>query len=432
MNYNKEKYRAALLVFCALLFVFPLCSQRVWSPADMPNVQKANRNEYVSDPGNLMSPQAKAEVNRKLTELRQQTTAEVAVALPPDIGDMPIEEWSEKLFTLWGIGKGDKDNGVLVVIAPEQRRARIQTGYGAEGVLPDISCINIINSTIIPAMKEGDINLAVINSTGMIYSAMTDPEVAEELRSSERDNFSEFDSPISGKELWGFVQIVATLIFLVTMVVFIRGLVIMRGKDSYHRAIYWRRQLEPYFIIGVLSLGSGLVWWALAYLLYRRARLKKRVCPQCGTKMERLNEEDDNAYLSASQDFEEQLKTVDYDVWKCPKCHAMERYPYRENQLKYSECPSCHTVAMCLTGVREIRPATTRSYGEGEKIYECKFCHNQNRRRYRIEKKVDEAAAALAAGAILGSSRGGRGGGGGFGGGFGGGMTGGGGASGGW
>ena len=87
---------------------------------------------------------------------------------------------------------------------------------------------------------------------------------------------------------------------------------------------------------------------------------------------------------------------------------------------------------MCLVRDHTVRPATTRSAGEGEKVYECQFCHQQNRKRYVIPKKDDGTGAALAAGAILGSMGRGGGGGGGFGGGFGGGSTGGGGASGGW
>lgn len=76
-----------------------------------------------------------------------------------------------------------------------------------------------------------------------------------------------------------------------------------------------------------------------------------------------------------------------------------------------------------------VIPATTMKNGIGEKIYDCKYCHNQTRKRYTIPKKEDGRAAALAAGAILGS---GRGGGGGFGGGFGGGRAGGGGGGGRW
>ncbi len=86
---------------------------------------------------------------------------------------------------------------------------------------------------------------------------------------------------------------------------------------------------------------------------------------------------------------------------------------------------------MCQIGTRTIVPATTHHQGTGEKIYECKFCHNQKRKQFVIPRK--ESAAPFIAGAAIGAMTGHRGnGGGGFGGGFGGGSTGGGGASGGW
>ena len=149
-----------------LLTVFPLRAE--YTPEDMPNVNIANRYEYVSDPGNLLRADTKDEVNRILWNLRQQTSAEVVVAIPPDIGDEPIEDWSESLFTSWGIGKSDKDNGVLIVIAPAQRKARIQTGYGIEGILPDIVCKKLITSQIVPHMKENDLDDAVLASVSKL------------------------------------------------------------------------------------------------------------------------------------------------------------------------------------------------------------------------------------------------------------------------
>ena len=152
-------------------------------------------------------------------------------------------------------------------------------------------------------------------------------------------------------------------------------------------------------------------------------------CPACKGKMHKLNEEEDNNLLSPSQDFEEKINSVDYDVWVCEECGSVERYAFPNKQSKYEECPICHTKALLMVKDHTVVPATTRSTGIGEKIYECKYCHNHTKRRYTIPKKDDGTAAALAAGALLGS-RGGNSGG--FGGGFGGGRTGGGGGGGRW
>lgn len=422
----KAKILIMLLAFCVAAFA------RDYSPNEIENPNVADRRVYVSDPGNLVSPDVKSQVNARLYDLRMKTGAEVVVAVVPSIGDIPIEDFSVDLFTRWGIGKSDKDNGVLILIAPEQRRARIATGYGVEGVLPDISAKKIVDRAIVANMKNNDLDGAVAASAAAVATVISDPVAAEELKSGEKEAWERGPEALSSDTLATFAGYVALVFFIISAGLFVYDCVQSRGKDRYHKAMIWYRHRLAYWILAICSAGSGVVVALLAEWRYRRARNKPMKCPTCGAKMKKLSEEEDNTMLNASQDFEEQIKTVDYDVWVCPDCGTVERYPFRIKQLKYSECPKCHTVAMCLVRDHTVRPATTRSQGIGEKIYECQFCHHQKRDQYVIPKK-DDGAAALAAGAILGSMTGRGGiGGGGFGGGFGGGSTGGGGASGGW
>ncbi len=404
-------------------------------PSAMPNVQITDRREYVSDPARLLSAGVKAEVNRRLYELRQRTSVEAVVAIPPSIGDIEPQQWCEELFTAWGIGKSDKDNGVLFMISPGSRCAFIMPGYGVEGVLTDIACRRIVAQTVIPAMKDDNLDAAVESAVNLMVSALEDPAVADELLSSQSDNFSGLPDGIDASVIWSFVRFVAALMFLVSLGIFIHDCIVARRrKSNYSKAEMWRSHLALYFWVGVLSFGAGLVFFMLAFYIYRRWRTRKLKCPVCGTGMKRLPEDKDNLLLADSQDFEEKIRTVDYDVWECPRCGAVERFPYRARQKKYTECPSCRTVAMSLESDTVGRPSTVRAEGEGVKIYECRFCHHRDRRPYRIPRKEDPSAA-IAAAAVIGSAigRGGRGGGGGgFGGGFGGGATGGGGAGGSW
>lgn len=410
-----------LLIFVA----FPVFAE--YAPEDMPNVNIANRYEYVSDPGNLLRPETKKQVNQMLWDLRQQTSVEMAVALPPDIGDYTIEEWSERLFTSWGIGKSDKDNGVLLVIAPEQRMARIQTGYGVEGVLTDIASKKIITNQIAPRMSEGDIDGAVLAAVSQINGALTDPGVADELKSNERDNFGNNMETLDKSVFFQFISIIFLICFLFSSVYFFKTAFSLRKKDNYHKALGWRNTLRTLGWLTIFSAGSGIVFYLIAYFLYRRNRTRRRLCSTCGAKMNRLPEDKDNELLSSSQDFEEKLNTIDYDVWECPSCGTIERYPFKLKQLKYTECPSCHTVAMHLVGENTLRHPSMTHEGMGEKIYECEYCHHRKRVPFSIPRKEPPV--------VIVPPIGGRGsgfGGGGFGGGFGGGSTGGGGASGGW
>ncbi len=421
-----------LLIIAAMLLA--LCTgAQTYSPGDMPNVQIANRGEYVSDPAGLLSPEVKAQVNRRLYELRKKTSVEMVVAIPPEIGDWSAQEWCVKLFSDWGIGKSDKDNGVLVMVSPDSRTAFIMPGYGAEGVLTDIACKKIIETAIKPAMIDGDLDAAVNNSTSLIVSALEDPAVADELRSEEADNLGDTLTTMDPEVIWKFVRVVAGIMYMFGLAMFVYDCVISRRrKSNYSKAEMWRSHLTTYFWVGVLSLGAGLMLFLAAFIIYRRWRTRRVKCQTCGANMKRLSEDKDNELLDDSQDLEEQLGTVDYDVWECPSCGTVERFPFKVRQRKYTECPACHTVAMSLECDAIVKPATTRTEGQGVKVYECKFCHNRRNEPYRIPRKDDPVAAAAAA-AVLGSALGRGGGGGGFsGGGFGGGSTGGGGAGGSW
>ena len=144
--------------------------------------------------------------------------------------------------------------------------------------------------------------------------------------------------------------------------------------------------------------------------------------------MNKLDEVHDNYYLTPSQDLEEQLNSIDYDVWLCPNCGEKDVIPYVNQRSSYTVCPQCGAKACSLTSDRIITKPTTKLNGQGMKTYSCANCHKSYYKSYIIPKVAAEVPIII--GGIGG--RGGGGFGGGIGGGFGGGMTGGGGASGGW
>lgn len=424
-----------------ILYIFLLsamaCIAEVIMPGDMKWRDSSGKLMTVVDPAGYLSPEVKARVESQLETLRREYSAEIEVVLPPDIGDMEPQQWTEQLFTQWQIGKSDKDNGLLVMISPGSRAAFIMPGYGMEGIFTDAACAAIYRNVIVPAMKEGNVDAAVEGTVKTVSEALADPAVAEELKSGNAEKYQGEVQPLDPAVIWTFVQYIIAFIFIVSLFLFLYYCREAKKYGShYEKASFWRSKLMIMLILGLLSFGTGLVFFVLSFAIYRSWRIRPLPCSTCGHKMKRLPEDEDNELLNDSQDFEEQLKTVDYDVWECPACGTIERFPFKSSQKKYTECPSCHTVAMSLESDSTVRPATTRTQGEGVKVYSCKFCHNRLKKPYVIPKKEDPSAA-LAAAAVLGAaSRGGRGGGSGFGGGgfggFGGGATGGGGAGGRW
>lgn len=418
-----------LLLICFIYTGFA----KAQSPESLPNPNVGNPTNYVCDPYGQLSSGTVSYINGRLAKVRKETTAEVAVAIVKNLDGMSVEEYSYDLFRHWGLGKKDKDNGVLFVLATEDRKCYIQVGSGMEGVLPDISCANIIRRFVLPPMKDGNLSQAVAGTVNEIATVITNPEVAEEVKSALSDSNGSEIKALDGELFMEFIFVVVCAVFIFALIFLFIDLYNTHGRDNYRRAMTWRSHLGTYWWAAALSLGTALPIALLAYWLYRRSRDVPEICDTCGAKMNKLSEEDDNAFLSDSQDFEEKLGTVDYDVWLCPDCGTVARFPYAEKQLKYQKCPECHTVAMNLVMDKVVVPATNKHAGHGEKLYQCQYCKHTKRVGYSIPRKTDDAAVlgALAAGAILGSGRGG-GNGGGFGGGFGGGGTSGGGASGSW
>ena len=416
-----------LLLFFSVSLIFA----KDYSPRDITNPNISDRRVYVADPADLVSPQAEAQANAILWNLRKKTGAEVVMAVVPNTGDYTEEDFATQLFDDWKVGKSDKDNGVLILIVPEQHSARIATGYGVEGIIPDISAMKIIQRSIVPHMREGDLNGAVVTVASDVSNVLSDPVAAQELKSKKGESWEEMpESDITTDDLITFFICIVIAFFLIAICLYIYDVNRFKKLDRYGQARGWYDQKNTYTTLAFLSLGLGLIPYWLMKRKYNAARNSPMQCPACKGKMVKLNEEEDNNLLSPSQDFEEKLNSVDYDVWVCQDCGTVERYAFPNKFTKYTECPHCHTVAMHLVKDHIVIPPTQRSTGVGEKVYECEYCHNNTRKRYSIPKKTGDSAAAFAAGAILGAASG-RGGGG-FGGGFGGGRTGGGGATGRW
>lgn len=135
-----------LLRLALLLLTLP-----VWLQAAFP----APRG-YVHDGAGVLDAKANTELAALLRDVEKQTTAEIALVTVPSLDGMTVEEYANRLFKEWGIGKKGHDNGVLVLVAPSERKIRIEVGYGLESVLPDGLSGEIIRTEFLPKFKNGD------------------------------------------------------------------------------------------------------------------------------------------------------------------------------------------------------------------------------------------------------------------------------------
>lgn len=127
---------------------------------------------YVTDLAGVLDASTESSLESMLTTLERETSAEVAVATVTSLDGMSVEEYANKLFAEWGVGQKQKDNGVLLLVAPTERELRIEVGYGLEGTLPDGLAGDIIRNTITPKFKAGDFNAGVANGVTRIAAVV--------------------------------------------------------------------------------------------------------------------------------------------------------------------------------------------------------------------------------------------------------------------
>ena len=417
-----------------LLCLFTAIASFAMTVDEVPNVHKSSRTRYVSNPSGILSPETEARLDRAICQLWDKSSVELVVVAVDRIDpSMTPAEFATALFEKWGIGKSDNDNGLLVLISRDDRAVQIRTGYGMEGVVPDVIAGRIIRERMLPHFREGDYDAGTEAGVSQLARIILDPSAREELMSTQANDSRVMTADFDGEEVFAFFLKIAGIIAGVMMLIVIYYIYSTRHVDDVER---WRRLNNlwlPSAIVAFVTLGLGAIPFGLLSWKMHRVRRHKRACSHCGSRMSLVDEVHDNDYLSPSQDLEERLNSVDYDVWHCPNCAQTDIYPYVNRSTRFIECPRCHARTMSLSDRRILRDSTTNREGEGVDIYYCRNCGNHHEKRFRIERKHDDSA--IVAGAILGSALGGRGGmgGGSFGGGsFGGGRTGGGGAGGSW
>ena len=110
---------------------------------------------YVVDRANIIAANYEQSLNAWLRELEQKTTAQVKVLTVPTLDGEPLFEFTQRHAELWKLGQKGKDNGVLILVALDERKDRIHVGYGLEGVLPDGWCGSLRRSVLTPYFKQG-------------------------------------------------------------------------------------------------------------------------------------------------------------------------------------------------------------------------------------------------------------------------------------
>ena len=140
--------RNQFTLFFSFLFCFHSFAQNV--------PEKPSPARFVNDYAGLLSESEAATLEQKLRNYQDTTSNQIAIVTVSSLDNYDIEGYSIALAKKWDIGQKGKNNGILVLVAPNERKMRIEVGYGLEGALPDGTCNKIIREVMKPYFKQND------------------------------------------------------------------------------------------------------------------------------------------------------------------------------------------------------------------------------------------------------------------------------------
>lgn len=111
----------------------------------------------VTDAANIIGEAQEAALSKRLAELEQTTGHQLVIVTVTSLGDQEVAAFTRELANAWGIGRAAQDDGVVLLVAPNERKVRIEVGYGLEQTLPDALCQKIIDDHMLPRFREGDL-----------------------------------------------------------------------------------------------------------------------------------------------------------------------------------------------------------------------------------------------------------------------------------
>lgn len=255
------------LIAC-MLFPSVQALASVYTPQNLPKVHLQDKTRYTCNPDGILSPAACDSIDRMLYALEQQTGIETVVAVVGSIGEVECFDFCHQLLNEWGVGKKEKNNGLVILLVTDQRYIQFYTGYGLEGDLPDALCKRIQTREMVPYLKDQRWD------EGMVAGVRATCSRLDGSMSNDSDDSDEEDI----EALIGFAVICGIFILIAI------GIGIWA---------VWNASKCP-------QCGQHKLQRSTSRLLYRRGGVKKEevtyVCRHCGHTLKRQQSSYDEQY----------------------------------------------------------------------------------------------------------------------------------------
>ena len=407
--------------------VAAVCFAQSIDVRSVPNPRFAG--QWSVDQAQVFTPIQKAELDGILTRINLETGAEVTLVTLPTVGQRTPKDFAVELFNTWKIGRKGSDNGLLILLVTDQRRIEAETGYGLEGTLPDVVLSRIERELIIPSLKHGHAAEGFRSGLLEIERRILQDPTALTASTARRTNPME-----------RILLIIAGLSGLLVLASLASLIVMFRNRDPYALSqnlnrnfgalFFWQLAaltgavgglivLAPDLVRMGLALAFGLLCGVLAQLARsawsESLRVKPRACGHCGEIMVRRSAHGEKAFETEGERVEEEIGSVDYDVWTCPNQHVRKDAYVGVHANEYDQCEACGTQTRKLLKDKIVTYPGFLSNGRGERTYRCQKCRVISVESYVITQQSSSGGSSSDGGGGGGSFGGGSSGGGGAG-----------------
>lgn len=150
-----------------LLLLLLVCTANALAAADFPSL-----TGRVVDAASLLPEDVQQQLEQQLEQHEQETSNQVVVVTLPSLQGYAIDDYGYQLGRHWGIGQAERDNGVLLIVAPNEREVRIEVGYGLEGLLTDAGSHAIIEDVMLPQFRDNHYEAGILQGVNAILGTL--------------------------------------------------------------------------------------------------------------------------------------------------------------------------------------------------------------------------------------------------------------------
>lgn len=395
----------------------------------------------VTDPKDVISEADEQKLNTMLEDHRQASGHQISVVVVDKIEGMTPKDFAVELFEAWKIGEIKKDNGLLILLSRDDRRVEFEVGYGLEGDLTDYVSKKIQMDHMVPAFKNGNYGEGLVAGVAKVIEVLNGATLPVHSTEEKPDNniyvvvgffvfifgvlfaFVYFHlrgrkktkSLTSSQQIKknqslllgiGGLSIFAMLIalaniedqtfrILIAEYFFLAGIA-MAFIYSGRRGLRDLESLQERYNLIVKNHFPKWLTFMFPAPIFFLHRLDQRIlagyrrhpqqCAHCGKPMRLLTDVEEMKHLSRGQVVEQEIQSVDHDVWFCEDDKYIKLFHAGYLDSKYTPCTKCSAVALKLIGKETIKAATTSSSGHGVETYNCVACGSKVKVEFTIPK----------------------------------------------